>query len=115
MPYIQARIGKELTQTQITEVYSILTDHIQLLPGKTIHNAMVEVCPGCRLFIDGRQDELAFIDVRLFGCAPVSAKEAYTNAVCCDLENKLKISPQKVYLNYLELSGWGVGGQFKGE
>ena len=115
MPYIKASIGKELSQQEIAGVYDILKDNITLIPGKTIYNAMMEVCPGCHFFMGGEKGDFAFIDIRLFGKAPAEAKDAYANAVCKGLEELLGIEVQKVYINFLEMTGWGAGGHFRGE
>lgn len=115
MPYIKATIGKKLSEEQIGEVYDVLKEPIELIPGKTMYNAMMEVCPDRLFFMGGERGEFAYIDVRLFGPAPAEAKEAYTAAVCRGLEEKLGIPPKNVYVTYLELPGWGVEGHFIGK
>ena len=113
MPFINVHIGKPVSEDKKTEIMNAIASHMPLIPGKTIDNTMIEISGGRDMFMGGEKRSLIFVDMRVFGPAPESAKNEFVQVLTKEFEEKLDIPASNQYYNIIELPGWGAGGGFK--
>jgi phenylpyruvate tautomerase PptA (4-oxalocrotonate tautomerase family) len=114
MPYVSISVSKTLDDSQKDALKSGMGQVITMIPGKTEEVTMVRIEDGCALWKGGSALESgAFVEVRLYGKAPMADKQRFTEAAFSMLENKAGISPKETYLNILEMDSWGSGGRLK--
>ena len=114
MPYICVSVSKTLEASEKDQIKSELGSLITLVPGKTEEVTMVRIEDGCTLYKGGEAlCNGAFIEVRLYGAAPRSDKEKFTEAVFLSLEKLLGTQACDIYLNIFEMESWGTKGKLK--
>lgn len=113
MPFIQVNVSQTLKDTQKEQLKARLGEVITLIPGKTEAVTMIDIADSRAIYKDGKPIDGGFIEVRLYGAAQQSSKEAMTEAVFAAMEELLGIKPQNLYLNIFEMSSWGTGGRLK--
>lgn len=107
MPYIQVRSNKEITKEKEIEIKKRLGEAISVV-GKSESWLMVEFVSQAHLYFKGEDTEdLAYVDVKLFGTREPSVYPLFTKEVCDILQNTLGIYPSNVYVSYGEYSNWG--------
>jgi phenylpyruvate tautomerase PptA (4-oxalocrotonate tautomerase family) len=113
MPFIQVNVSQKLEVQQKEYVKAILGELITLIPGKTEAVTMIDLADDRSIYKGGKPVEGGFIEVRLYGAAEQSSKEALTEAIFSAMEQLLGIQPQNLYINILEMNSWGSNGRLK--
>ena len=112
MPYINAKIGKKLTEEKMTELKAALGKAIEAIPGKTETYLMVCIEDGQNIWLAGDNSEpKAFFDVRILGKAQSEAYSRMTGEICRICDTLLGIDGAGVYVTYSEYSDWGWNGK----
>lgn len=107
MPYIQVRTNKEITKEKEMEIKKRLGEAISIV-GKSESWLMIEFVSQAHLYFKGDDTEdLAYVDVKLFGSREPSVYSSFTNEVCSILQDALGIVPGNVYISYGEYANWG--------
>lgn len=114
MPFISFSTGQKLEETKKEELKSMFGKNVTLLSGKSEARLMIDLCDEHTMYFAGNQNQnLAFIDVKLFQMSSYADKKAFTDAVFADVKNICGISEQDIYLNFVQLDTWGTGGTLK--
>ena len=111
MPYIETKTTARITDEKERILREKLGKAIALIPGKSEEWLMLSFVDGCRMAFRGKCDEdLAMVEVKIFGRASEDAYQALTAAICRILHEELGIAPDHVYVKYEEVSHWGYDG-----
>ena len=113
MPFINVHIGKPVAEAKKEELMKAIASHMPIIPGKTVDNTMIEISGGRDMFMGGEKRPLIFVDMRVYGPAPNSAKDEFVKTLVKEFEDRLEIPAGNQYYNIIELPGWGSGGGFK--
>jgi phenylpyruvate tautomerase PptA (4-oxalocrotonate tautomerase family) len=113
MPFIQVNVSRALQGQQKEELKAKLGEVITLIPGKTETVTMIDIADNRTIYKAGKPINGGFIEVRLYGTAEQTSKEALTEAIFATAEQLLGIQPQDLYLNIIELNSWGANGRLK--
>ena len=112
MPYINARVGKKLTDETMTELKAALGKAIESIPGKSEAYLMVCIEDGQKLWLAGdNTSPKAFFDVRILGSARSEDYSRMTAEICKICSSLLGIAGADVYVTYSEYSEWGWNGR----
>jgi phenylpyruvate tautomerase PptA (4-oxalocrotonate tautomerase family) len=111
MPFIQTKVNIKISKKKEEILKSKLGEAIELIPGKTEDWLMLSFEDECNLYFKGTKEPgIAFIEVKLFGKADKDAYEKFTAAITDIINQELKISPERIYVKYEEVSHWGWNG-----
>ena len=108
MPYIEAKLSKNLTIDEITTLKTGFGKAIECIPGKSESWLMVNIEDGKNIFFKGNDDnDSAFISVAIFGKANKSDYDKLTSELCALINTVTGISPDRTYITYSEYDKWG--------
>lgn len=113
MPFVRISVGRKLSDNERTAVYDVVSQHITIIPGKTVAATMVQLEDGRRMYKDAAQCVCVFVDVRLYGAAPEEAKQKLCRKLMTDLSVMLDVPLTNIYMNITEHEHWGANGDWK--
>jgi len=111
MPYLRIETNVELdqerTDTLMAEASKAIADRL----GKPERYVMVEVVAGARLMFDGNCDPAAYVELKSIGL-PESQTQPLSRFLCEFLQDQLKIAPDRVYIEFIDIPRkyWGWNG-----
>ena len=111
MPYIQINLSRELSEGQKDRIKAALGEKLPLIPGKIEAGLMVAISSQYTMYMGGKRQDAAFVDVRCFRKTDPEAKKAFTAAVFEILHLFADVEPHLIYLNFFDHEVWGARGQ----
>ena len=110
MPFINTRTSCEITKEKELAIKAELGEAIKLI-GKSESWLMLNFEDNCRLYFKGdNTQEMAIVEVALFGKATDSQYDALTAKITEIISDSLSISPSCIYVKYEEVDHWGYSG-----
>ncbi len=110
MPYIKIRTNKKVEDSKAEEIKKKLGEDITIL-GKSESWLMVDIDDNAdKLYFRGNKDDIAYVEVKLFGRADASHYNSMTESITENINNNLSIDSDKIYVSYYETSNWGWNG-----
>ncbi|MBQ7295749.1 MAG: hypothetical protein IJW86_06110 [Clostridia bacterium] len=110
MPFINTRTSCEITKEKETAIKTQLGEAIKLI-GKSESWLMLNFEDNCRLYFKGGNSEnMAMVEIALFGKATSSQYDALTAKVTEIISSELSISPSCIYVKYEEVDHWDYSG-----
>lgn len=111
MPFIRTTTSKPLTKEQITEIKCEYGRSISIVSGKNERQLMLAFHDDIPMSYQGdEKTACAMVEVSLFGAADPKELDGLTAAITNTLVRVASLSPERVYVNYLEFKYWGVSG-----
>lgn len=111
MPFINSKVTVKMSEAQKEKVKSRLGEAIEIIPGKSESWLMVGFEDEYDLYFQGNRDEnSAFVEVKIFGSASKEAYAKMTDAISTILQEELAISKDRIYIKYEEVTDWGWNG-----
>lgn len=110
MPFIRTTTNVKITDEKVEALKADFGRDIALVSGKAECYLMVAFADDVRMAYQGDMSPCAMVEVNLLGKADRKELDSLTAAITKSIEEKLGISPNRVYVNYLEYEVWGVGG-----
>ncbi|MDR0524517.1 MAG: hypothetical protein LBG90_01425 [Spirochaetaceae bacterium] len=110
MPYITINTAEEISRPRREKIKTELGRLIALIPLKSEANLLVDFSGGRALYRAGKEVPGAFIEVRLYGKAPLESKKRLTQEIFDLFAVELGFKKDEMYLNILELDTWGTEG-----
>lgn len=112
MPYIDLKTTAKVTKEKEIALKAAFGKAIELIPGKSERWLMVKLEDGCKMFLAGdNKDEIAMVEIDIFGSTTNAAYDALTEKVCTVLNDELSIKKDKIYVKYREVDHWGWNGE----
>ena len=112
MPYIDLKTTATVTGEKEIALKAAFGKAIELIPGKSEGWLMVKLDSECKMFLAGdNTDEIAMVEIDIFGSASDKAYDALTEKVCDILNEELSIKKDKIYVKYREVDHWGWNGE----
>ena len=112
MPYIDLKTTATVTGEKEIALKAAFGKAIELIPGKSERWLMVKLDSECKMFLAGdNTDEIAMVEIDIFGSASDKAYDALTEKVCDILNEELSIKKDKIYVKYREVDHWGWNGE----
>lgn len=112
MPYLHLKTSEKLNGAQVDTLRAEIAAIMDILPGKTRNNTMIQIEGGANLFMGDGNLPCAFIDLRMFKASPTDAKERFVKALTEILKTQLYLEPGRIYMNLIELETWASNGQY---
>ncbi|MBP3721622.1 MAG: hypothetical protein J6I62_00010 [Selenomonadaceae bacterium] len=113
MPFIFSKVNIAVNKEQELKIKSQLGKAIELVPGKSEAYLLTEIEDNCKMYLRGDGDTpIAFIDVSIFGNEAHYGYEAFTAKIAEIFFDTLHIPRENVYVNYRDITAWGVGGAY---
>lgn len=110
MPFINTKTSAEITKEQETAIKEKLGSAIRLI-GKSESWLMINFEDNCRLYFKGdNSQDIAFVEVALFGKAGNSQYDALTAEITKIISEILGINSENIYVKYEEVEHWGYNG-----
>lgn len=111
MPYIEAKLSLNLSQSQKDDLQKKLTDVVSSAFAKPQAYIMAGIEDGKSLYVGAKQIEKgAYIAIRLLGTASKSSCQNLTKEICVILQKDYAIPPSSVYVTYHPVDLWGWNG-----
>ena len=111
MPYIQARLSIETTDSQKKLLQEKLTQATANAFSKPKSFVMCEILHAKSLFMGGQKVEAgAYISIGLLGEASKAQCQGLTRNICDILKNEYSFDSSKVYVTYHPCELWGWNG-----
>ena len=112
MPYISVNIGKKLFDEEKVKLMEVIASNISILPGETAKNTMINIIDGSNMYINIKQKELVFVDIRVLGSFELEAKDELVAVLTKGIADVCNIPTESQYFNIAEMDGWGSRGHF---
>ena len=114
MPLIVVNTNLNLEKEKKDSLKSELGRIIELLPGKTEQQLMVDISDGHTIYFHGEEaKQTAYIDVRMYGSQSFESKAEFTSAVFEVAKEQLGLENDEVFVNIGEYGIWGARGALK--
>ena len=111
MPFINSKVTVSMTEEKKEAVKAKLGKAIEIIPGKSESWLMVGFEDNYDLYFKGnKDDETAFVEVKIFGSASAGVYDQMTGAICSIFNEELGIPQNRIYVKYEEVSNWGWNG-----
>ena len=110
MPYIKIRTNKKVDEDVSNNIKSKLGNDISIL-GKSEDWLMVDIESANNLYFRGEKDDIAYVEVKLFGRCDSSHYNNMTKEITNNINTNLGIIPSNIYVSYFETSNWGWNGK----
>lgn len=111
MPLLKLETNAPLDEEQRQPLLAALSKTVSEIVGKPEQYVMVTFHPGTAL-MSGKADHAAFVDVRSIGGLGGSVTRELSQKICAVLNERLGLSPDRVYLNFTDVpaANWGWNG-----
>lgn len=110
MPFINTKTTVEISAEKAESIKSKFGKAISLI-GKSESWLMVNFEEKCRLYFKGdNSQDIAFVEVALFGKANDSQYDALTKELTDIISGELSVDPSRIYIKYEEVDHWGYSG-----
>jgi len=108
MPLIKVEITEKLSEEEEADLLKALSATVAEELGKPEQYVMATVSVA-RVLMSGDFGPAAFVEVRSIGGLNARVNGKMSAAICSLLSHSLAISPERVYLNFMDLSAenWG--------
>ena len=113
MPYIQINTSVRLNDAEKHSLCEDIGAIMPSIPGKTRDNTMMHINDGCYMEKSDANNPVVNLEARVLGDVPDANKEEYVGRITKLLEEKLKVRPENIFINFVEYGDWGVGGTLK--
>ena len=111
MPYIQARLSKNLDEKQKEDLQLKLTEVVSREFSKPATYVMTEIEDDCSLYMAGNKvDNGAYVSVSLLGSASKDRCNNVTQQLCNILSAEYGADSSKVYVTFHPENLWGWNG-----
>lgn len=112
MPFINTKTNISLSRKQKENVKQQLGEAITTIPGKTEQFLMVGFEDSLSLYLAGDNIEpCAIVTVEIFGSTTDDIYAQMTEKITNIVSTDLSIKPERIYVNYKEISHWGMNGK----
>ena len=112
MPFVSVKSAMPVSEEKMDTLQKEIGRIIALVPGKTIDNCMTQIEGDAHIFMSGKPAKVVFCEVRMYGEAPKESKAQVAQELDVLFANEL--GAQKAYVNFMESTEWGVGGNYRG-
>lgn len=112
MPYVHLNTNKPLSDQDKIDIKDFIIKAIEIIPGKSISNTMVQI-DNAYMFFKDEKAECIFIELRVYKNQELSYKQQFIDKMCEYLKEKLNIDKEYIYFNILELDSWVTNGLIK--
>lgn len=113
MPFIKTKVSCEISKKLEEEIKSRLGKAIELVPGKSEEYLLLEFEQNSHLWLRGDNSEpIAYIEAAIFGDEPHYGYDKFTAKVTEIISDVLRIAPDRIYIKYEDITGWGVNGMY---
>ena len=109
MPYIKIRTNKKVDENVSNNIKSKLGNDISIL-GKSEDWLMVDIESANNLYFRGKKEDIAYVEVKLFGRCDSSHYNNMTKDITDNINTNLGIIPSNIYVSYFETTNWGWNG-----
>lgn len=111
MPCIQIKTNKPISSEKQAAIKEKLGKAIEVIPRKSEKWLMCIFHPECGMWFQGRQSDLAFVEVGIFGQPEKEACDALTGEIMGIIGEQLNIEPDHIYVQYVMTPYWGWNGK----
>lgn len=111
MPCIQLTTNKKITAKQQEEMKAQFGQAIELIPRKTEKWLMCIFRPECGMWFQGQAEDLAFLEVDVFGTLDREPCCALTEVLTKIVGAELEIPADRIYIKYAQTPNWGWSGK----
>jgi phenylpyruvate tautomerase PptA (4-oxalocrotonate tautomerase family) len=109
MPYFSIKTNVTLGASEASDFAGEASSFACRLLGKPEKYMMVSVSHSAALMFGGAADPAAFVEFKSIGLLEANCK-GYSKAICEFLESNLKISPERIYIDFKDIDarmfGW---------
>lgn len=111
MPLIKLETSAELKEKEKNALLPVLSKIISEEIGKPETYVMVTLA-GSAILMSGTDEPAAFVDVRSIGGLTRDVNKMISDRICSLLAKELNMEPDRVYINFTELThaNWGWKG-----
>lgn len=114
MPYVNLSTSAKLDLGQKKLLIDFIAENISIISGKNRENVMIHINSDQIMAKGDPEIPCLFVDVRLFNSSALEEKSKFTDTLFSFLNKELGIDRSYMYLNFIELTSWGVGDGLKG-
>ncbi len=111
MPYVHISASAEMTQEKKMNLREEIAEILPILPGKNRDNSMVHIEDSQFIVMGDPSVPAVFAEIRLYKQSPAAAKAQFAAALTALFEKHLGVPADHVYMNYMEMDHWVLGGE----
>ena len=110
MPYVHVRTNKEISEDNKNNIKTRIGEDIKLL-GKSEDWLMVDIDSNNDMYFRGNKDDIAYVEVKLYGRSDSSHYNLFTEAISNNISENTGVMASNIYVSYFETSNWGWNGK----
>lgn len=112
MPLLKVETTVAISEEKQKDLLASLSRIVAQNIGKPELYVMVSISQTAML-MSGKQGDAAFVDVRSIGGLTSDVNQDLSRQICQLLKGSLGISPERVYLNFIDINAdnWGWNGE----
>ena len=110
MPFVNLKTNVNIDSKLENSLKTNLGELIKIIPGKSENWLMINLEGSKTMYFKGSEDRCAMIEVKIYGEAPDSAKDKFTEEVTSLVSKQLLIPKDRIYVSYFETFDWGFAG-----
>ena len=112
MPFLQIKTNVAVPEARQKELLALLSRSVVDAVGKPEQYVMVAIQPAA-MRMSGKEGDAAFVEVRSIGGLNALVNKKLSQRVCTDLKHVLGISPERIYINFVDVDAgsWGWNGE----
>lgn len=113
MPFITSKISRKISHEEELKLKRGLGQAIESVPGKSEDVLFTMFEDDVHMYLRGdNSEDLAFIQVAIFGTENHLGYDRLTKQIAELFKKVLGIKPENMYIDYEDISSWGVQGAF---
>jgi len=111
MPYFRVETNLKLDQEKKTSLLSQASRKLSHELGKPERYVMVQLVSEAMLMFDGTLEPAAYVELKSIGL-PETQTQPLAQSICSFLQQELDISPDRVYIEFIDIPRkfWGWNG-----
>jgi phenylpyruvate tautomerase len=112
MPLIRLELSEVLTEDKKAHLLKAASKAVAETMGKPESYVMAVLAAPAAILMAGKHTKAAWVEVRGIGGFGTSVNRTLSEVLCTLLSHELKIHPEAVYLNFVDVSAenWGWKG-----
>ncbi len=112
MPFIMARVNVPVTREQEEIIRERLGRAIEAIPGKSADSLLLGIEDGCRFYLRGKAQKVAYIEASVFGNEDHSGFASFVQELAAVFHEVLDIPAGSIFAKFEDITAWSVHGMF---
>ncbi|AXQ77882.1 hypothetical protein DDV21_001745 [Streptococcus chenjunshii] len=112
MPFISLKTNLPLNRQEILDLKTLFGQAIEAVPGKTEQELLVVIEPETAMYLRGKEDPLALVNVSVFNNPKRLGYADLARLISLAVQKVLNIPVAHTYIEFHAITSWSVAGYY---